>query len=98
VLGFWPWYQDWRTSKEIKRTKRLSALMVVRYSNWEKKNILPRIYCRGSPRDLRDTICSKDRSGWTAFCIHLSSRDAWLFPKDEDKMVNKRESMQGKIR
>ena len=28
MLGFWPWYQDWRTGEEIKRSKRLGTLVM----------------------------------------------------------------------
>ena len=66
-----PWYQDWRTSEKVERSKRLSTLMVGKRG--EKRKI-HRIYCncRGSPRDLRDSIiCSKVRiSAWTALFTH----------------------------
>ena len=94
MLSLWPWYQDGRTSEEIKRTKGLSTLTVVRFRTLRrKKKNIPKIYCRGSPRDLRETICSKVRPARTACCIHLNSSDAWLLPNDEESMLNKWESM-----
>ena len=100
MFSFRPRYQDWWTREKVEWSKRLSTLMAGKILRSGRKRKIPRIYWRGSPWDLLDTICSRERPGCTALCIHLNSLEAWLLPNDEERMVNRRGSMtepQGRI-
>ena len=96
MLSLWPWYQDRRAREEIERSKRLSACVIQNEFVRGNLNIagLPRMYCRGSPHDLRWTISASEgplRLS-TARFIHLNSCAACILqPRDAVRMASRRE-------